>query len=82
MGRAARDEAAGGQDRSPLTGRPWRDNVPRKLAFEAANPDLKITYDGNRADWRWSAKGRLATGELVDLGDRDLETLLDRLGAP
>jgi len=82
MGRAAMDEAAGGQNWSPLTGRPWRDNVPRKLAFEAANPDLEIIYDGTRVDWHWSAKGRLATGEPVDLGDRELETLLDRLGAP
>lgn len=81
MGLASGDSHLGHADRHPLTGRPWRDNVPRKLAFEKANPDVEITPGsiGNR--YTWTAAGRLANGDPVSVTAEELEDLLDQLGA-
>jgi hypothetical protein len=59
----------------------YRDNVPRRQAFEAENPDLEIIY--NQDEGRWHARGHLASrpGDVY-VNDRDLGELLDRLGAP
>ena len=57
----------------------WRDDVPRRAAFEAANPDIEITsYEDG---FRWSAAGTLANGIVVNVGAPSLGALLDRLGA-
>jgi hypothetical protein len=58
----------------------WRDNVPRRKSFEAANPDLEISYD--RDESRWRASGRLSDGRQAHARSRELGELLDRLGAP
>ena len=80
MGLASGGTAGGQPDRYLLTGRPWRDNVPRQKAFEAKNPDVQISCDEHGG--RWSASGRLAGGREVSARSWDLGELLDRLGAP
>lgn len=87
MGRAARSKAAGGQDERddgpeveglPMAG--YRDNVPRRKAFEAAHPNVKITCDDD--GWKWTADGTL-NGQPVYLTStvEGLGGLLDRLDA-
>lgn len=80
MGLASGSSAGGQADRHPLTGRPWRDNVPRRQEFQAANPDVKITSDlgGNN----WTARGHLSSGEPVNVTAGSLGELMDKLGAP
>lgn len=63
----------------PLTGKPWRDNVPRRKTFEAQNPDVVITLGPGWS--QWAAKGRLASGAPVDIAAGDLGDLLDELSA-
>jgi hypothetical protein len=79
MGLASGSSAGGQTERYLLTGRPWRDNVPRRQEFEAANPDLEITSDlgGNN----WAASGHLSSGDPVAVTGGSLGGLLDRLGA-
>jgi hypothetical protein len=61
----------------------WRDNVPRRKEFEEANPDMLITYDPSAShSCRWTARGRLASGQDIDMACPDLGEMLDALRVP
>jgi hypothetical protein len=59
-----------------MRGQPWRDQVPRRLAFEAAHPDVVISF----LDTAWQAVIPQPAGEHV-IVRYELSDLLDVLEA-
>ena len=63
-----------------MRGQPWRDQVPRRQAFEEAHPEVTITAGGSPGAW-WQAAIDAGGGEVEYLTRFELSDLLDVLEA-